>query len=160
MRGDILIRTKSPTQITPVPARVSHTGFPPRRVLESFCPFMRAGVRIGMQQESEAATRLADKPPKKINLKSLRAKVLIAAIILTVGMSAAVPFFFSRPEVGPGGARVRRLIITHDLWMHLHTMEQFDKALRSGVIYPRWVADINHGYGILTLIYYPPGLYY
>ena len=117
-------------------------------------------VRIGMQQESEAATRLPNKPPKKINLKSLRAKILIAAIILTVGISASVPFYFSRPEVGPGGARIRRLIITHDLWMHLHTMEQFDKALRSGVIYPRWVADINHGYGILTLIYYPPGLYY
>jgi uncharacterized membrane protein len=44
--------------------------------------------------------------------------------------------------------------------MHLHTMEQFDKVLRSGVIYPRWVPDINHGYGILTLIYYPPGFFY
>lgn len=113
-----------------------------------------------MQQESEAATPLPNKPSKKLDLKSRRAKALIAAIVLIVGICAAVPFYFSRYDEAPGGARVRRLITTHDLWMHLHTMEQFDKVLRSGVIYPRWVPDINHGYGILTLIYYPPGFFY
>jgi hypothetical protein len=113
-----------------------------------------------MQQENGAAPLLPEKPTKKINLNPRRAKIIIAAIILIAGISAVVPFYFSRYEEAPGGARVRRLISTHDLWMHLHTMEQFDKVLRSGVIYPRWVPDINHGYGILTLIYYPPGFFY
>lgn len=110
--------------------------------------------------QSEAATPLPNKPRKNLDRKARRAKILIAAIVLAVGICAVGPFYFSRYENVPGGARVRRLITTHDLWMHLHTMEQFDKVLRSGVIYPRWVPDINHGYGILTLIYYPPGFFY
>ncbi|HSE38708.1 MAG TPA: 6-pyruvoyl-tetrahydropterin synthase-related protein, partial [Blastocatellia bacterium] len=113
-----------------------------------------------MQQENDAAPLLHDKPTKRIDLSPRRAKILIVAIVLIVGFSAVVPFYFSRYDRAPDGARVRRVIATHDLWMHLHTMEQFDKVLRSGVIYPRWVPDINHGYGILTLIYYPPGFFY
>ncbi|HSB10359.1 MAG TPA: 6-pyruvoyl-tetrahydropterin synthase-related protein [Blastocatellia bacterium] len=44
--------------------------------------------------------------------------------------------------------------------MHLFIMPQFDKVLRSGVIYPRWIPDINRGYGLLNMIYYPPGFFY
>lgn len=111
-----------------------------------------------MQQEIEAEKPGADKPSKRLNPNA--AKTIVAAVVLIIGLAVAAPFYFSRSEQSPGGARVRYLITTHDLWMHLHTMEQFDKDLRSGVLYPRWVADINHGYGILTLIYYPPGFYY
>lgn len=118
-------------------------------------------TRIRMQQEIEAEKPGAGKPLKNgINLSPRAAKTVVAVVVLVTAMAAAAPFYFSRSEQSPGGARVRYLITTHDLWMHLHTMEQFDKDLRSGVIYPRWVADINHGYGILTLIYYPPGFYY
>ena len=115
---------------------------------------------MGMQKEIDVSKTLPNKPSKRLDLKNWRSQILVTAIIAIVGVSAAVPFFFSRYEETLGGPPVRRLIATHDLWMHLHTMEQFDNALRSGVIYPRWVADINHGYGILTLIYYPPGFYY
>jgi len=113
-----------------------------------------------MQQENEAAPPLPNKPSKRPGLNLRRKNTLVAAIVLIVAICAVVPFYFSRFDEAPGGARVRRLITAHDLWMHLHTMEQFDKVLRSGVIYPRWVPDINHGYGILTLIYYPPGFFY
>ena len=112
-----------------------------------------------MQQATDDAP-LLPRPLERLDLKPRREKIIVAAIVLIVGISAVVPFYFSRYEQATGGARVRRLITTHDLWMHLHTMEQFDKVLRSGVIYPRWVPDINHGYGILTLIYYPPGFFY
>ena len=112
-----------------------------------------------MQQESTVAPPLPNTQSQRA-LKPWSTKIIIASIFLIVGISAVVPFYFSRYDESPGGARVRRLILTHDLWMHLHTMEQFDNVLRSGVIYPRWVADINHGYGILTLIYYPPGFFY
>jgi len=113
-----------------------------------------------MQQKSEVAAPLPTRPPRKLDLKRHRAKALIGAIVVLVGISAVIPFSFSRYEQAPGGAAVRRLVTTHDLWMHLHIMEQFDKVLRSGVIYPRWIPDINHGYGILNMIYYPPGLFY
>lgn len=113
-----------------------------------------------MQQEIEAEKPGAEKPLNRLNPSPRAAKLIVAAVVLIIGLAVAAPFYFSRSEQSPGGARVRYLITTHDLWMHLHTMEQFDKDLRSGVLYPRWVADINHGYGILTLIYYPPGFYY
>src|SRR5262245_35650849 len=112
-----------------------------------------------MQQENTVVSHLPDNPSYRFAQKPRGAKIIIAGIFLVVGMSAVLPFYFSRYEES-GGVRVRRLIATHDLWMHLYTMEQFDKVLRSGIIYPRWVPDINHGYGILTLIYYPPGFFY
>lgn len=79
---------------------------------------------------------------------------------LVVGTAAVAPFFFSRREKVPGTDQVLRLIDTHDLWMHLFIMEEFDKVLGSGVIYPRWIPDINQGYGLLNMIYYPPGVFY
>jgi len=111
-------------------------------------------------QENSAASLPPNKPPQRLALKPRGVRIIIAAILLIVAISLVAPFYFSRYKQAPDGTRIRQLIATHDLWMHLHTMEQFDKALRSGVIYPRWVADINHGYGILTLIYYPPGFFY
>ncbi|MFY9609843.1 MAG: 6-pyruvoyl-tetrahydropterin synthase-related protein, partial [Blastocatellia bacterium] len=33
-------------------------------------------------------------------------------------------------------------------------------GLRAGSIYPRWMADVNKGYGVATMIYYPPGFHY
>lgn len=113
-----------------------------------------------MPGSSDTRENLSNKRFLSGRLGPRSGKALISAIILTIAIAAATPFFFSRYEQAPGGSLVRRLVTTHDLWMHLHTMEQFDKSLRSGVIYPRWVADINHGYGILTLIYYPPGFFY
>jgi hypothetical protein len=88
------------------------------------------------------------------------ARLLIVIITVLVGALAVAPFYYSRYEKLPGSDFVLRLIDSHDLWMHLHIMEQFDKVLRSGEIYPRWMPDINHGYGILNLIFYPPGFFY
>ncbi len=96
----------------------------------------------------------------KLNLKRISARALIALSALTISTIAVIPFFFSRREKAPGSNTVLRLIDTHDLWIHLFIMPQFDKVLRSGVIYPRWIPDINGGYGLLTMIYYPPGFFY
>lgn len=88
----------------------------------------------------------------------IRALTALAAV--AIGAATVVPFYFSRYERAPGSNNVLRLIDTHDLWMHLFIVEQFDKVLRSGVIYPRWIPDINRGYGLLNMIYYPPGFFY
>lgn len=96
----------------------------------------------------------------KLNLRRISARALVASGALIISTVAVIPFYFSRRESAPGSNNVLRLIDTHDLWMHLFIMPQFDKVLRSGVIYPRWMPDINSGYGLLYMIYYPPGFYY
>lgn len=37
---------------------------------------------------------------------------------------------------------------THDGEYHVIRFYEFDKVLRSGVLYPRWAPDLNNGYGI------------
>lgn len=99
-------------------------------------------------------------PGLKSKLRGISARALVTITALTVSIIAVIPFYFSRRERAPGSDTVFRLIDTHDLWMHLFIMDQFDKVLRSGVIYPRWIPDINRGYGLLNMIYYPPGFFY
>jgi hypothetical protein len=49
---------------------------------------------------------------------------------------------------------------THDMAQHLAVMQGFDVGLRSGDLYPRWMADFNKGYGSPWTSFYPPGFYY
>lgn len=97
---------------------------------------------------------------KRINFREGYVRLLMLMTTVVVGMAAVVPFFFSRREQIPGTGKVLRLIDTHDLWMHLFIMQEFDQVLGSGVIYPRWIPNINRGYGLLNMIYYPPGCFY
>lgn len=99
-------------------------------------------------------------PVKRSNIRPLYANLIMALIGIAVATAAVAPFFFSRREKVPGTNQILRLIDTHDLWMHLYIMQEFDSVLRSGVIYPRWIPEINRGYGILNMIYYPPGFFY
>lgn len=99
---------------------------------------------------------------KKLQIKSLgswarRGLIVLAALI--AGAVLAAPFYFSHNEVTPNG-KVSKAIHTHDLAQHLAVMEQFDKMLRSGVLYPRWLPDVNKGYGLAWTNFYPPGFYY
>jgi 6-pyruvoyl-tetrahydropterin synthase related domain len=86
-----------------------------------------------------------------------RGLIVFAALI--AGAVLAAPFYRSHNEVTPDG-KVLRAIATHDLAQHLAVMEQFDKVLRSGVFYPRWLPDVNKGYGLAWTNFYPPGFYY
>ena len=44
--------------------------------------------------------------------------------------------------------------------LHLYRLVEFDQALRSGILYPRWAPDLLAGYGYPIFIFYAPGLYY
>jgi hypothetical protein len=81
--------------------------------------------------------------------------ISLIASVLIVGT-----FFYSRYEIGFGDNGTPAFIKTHDIENLLPAMQQFDKGLRSGVIYPRWFADTNLGYGVATGNFYPPGIYY
>lgn len=113
-----------------------------------------------MQEASERSVSVLRRLLSGTNLKARSSPLIIGSVVLICAVAATAPFFFSHHDTEFDGHRTRRIVTTHDLGMHLYTMDQFDKGLRSGVAYPRWVPDINHGYGILTLIYYPPGFFY
>lgn len=51
-------------------------------------------------------------------------------------------------------------VIGHDIAAHVTWASQFDSVLRSGSIYPRWLPDVNLGYGNPTFIFYGPFFYY
>ncbi|HXU34809.1 MAG TPA: 6-pyruvoyl-tetrahydropterin synthase-related protein [Blastocatellia bacterium] len=87
-------------------------------------------------------------------------RVLFIAVPLLLSMAVVAPFYLSRHKLGASDREGLRVISTHDMPSHLNVMQQFDKVLRSGVLYPRWLPDINRGYGIATMNFYPPGFYY
>ncbi len=45
---------------------------------------------------------------------------------------------------------------THDGEYHVVRFYEFDKVLRSGVLYPRWAPDLNNGYGVPLFNYVYP----
>ncbi len=50
--------------------------------------------------------------------------------------------------------------IGHDSHLHLVWAAQFADSLAAGVLYPRWLPDVNAGLGNPTFVFYPPLLYY
>ena len=87
-------------------------------------------------------------------------KALLFVVVLLLATVVVAPFYLSRIDKTPDGHRVWGLITTHDLPNFVPMMEQFDKVLRSGVLYPRWNPDFNMGYGTATANFYPPGTFY
>src|SRR5262249_30255680 len=48
----------------------------------------------------------------------------------------------------------------HDMQTHIELMDNFNQGLRSGLLYPRWMANVNYGYGVPTTLFYPPATFY
>src|SRR5947207_5391863 len=91
-------------------------------------------------------------------LKSLLLRTMPFILFLLAALVSVAPFF-SRTQRAPDGEAVR-MLWTDDLPNHIAFSKQFDKVFRSGVVYPRWLPDINDGYGVATMIFYPPGMHY
>jgi hypothetical protein len=97
---------------------------------------------------------------KGLKTEATSTKLVLVALVLLLGGLVVAPFYFSRTETKPDGDREWALITTHDLPNYVPMMKQFDKVLRSGVLYPRWDPDFNRGYGTATANFYPPGTFY
>src|SRR5262249_50662509 len=93
---------------------------------------------------------------KKASTSTRAWPVLFVLAVLVAGIVLAAPFFLRRSPDGKG----LWMIGTHDMVQHLAVMKAFDKTLRAGTLYPRWLPDINNGYGTPWMNYYPPGFYY
>ncbi|MGL4498907.1 MAG: hypothetical protein ACRCU2_07570 [Planktothrix sp.] len=52
------------------------------------------------------------------------------------------------------------IIITDDINWHIQWLQHFDKQIQEGILYPRWLADTNFGYGSPTFVFYPPLIYF
>jgi 6-pyruvoyl-tetrahydropterin synthase related domain len=85
-----------------------------------------------------------------------RAGLLIVAVGVLMCATVAAPFFYSN-SAQPGQLEIRQ---TKDMGIHLAVMGQFDRVLRSGAVYPRWLPDVNYGYGNAWPNFYQPGFYY
>lgn len=44
--------------------------------------------------------------------------------------------------------------------LHLWRLYELDRALRAGILYPRWAYDLYFGYGVPLFNFYPPVTYY
>jgi uncharacterized membrane protein len=86
----------------------------------------------------------------------LFAGLLIVAVAILLSAAISAPFFYSN-SAQPGQIEIRQ---TKDMAIHLSVMEQFDRVLRSGAVYPRWLPDVNYGYGNAWPNFYQPGFYY
>jgi uncharacterized membrane protein len=47
-----------------------------------------------------------------------------------------------------------------DMVFHFFQADQFNQALKDGIIYPRWIPDSNNGYGSPNFVFYSPLSYY
>lgn len=97
---------------------------------------------------------------KEFKPRATQTRLGLVALVLLLATVVVAPFYLSRPARTPDGDRVWELIATHDLPNFMPMMKQFDKVLRSGVLYPRWNPDFNKGYGTATANFYPPGSFY
>jgi hypothetical protein len=93
-------------------------------------------------------------------IRDHKINIVLFLCAIAIGAACAAPFFFARYEPSTSAPSPWHLIQTHDMGTHYNVMQQFDKTLRSGVIYPRWLADTNYGYGVATMVYYPPNIFY
>lgn len=92
---------------------------------------------------------------KRLLISRARPAVLVLGALLA-GTVLAAPFFVHQ---GPAGKSLW-MVGTHDMVQHFAVMKDFDKVLKAGTLYPRWLPDINNGYGIPWMNFYPPGFYY
>jgi hypothetical protein len=123
------------TQIRTLLSRYKHELTMPRPITEAYT-FLRK-LRAGSQSR-------------------LRARLLIGTVGILMSATIAAPFFYSN-SAQPGQMEIRQ---TKDMAIHLAVMGQFDKVLRSGAVYPRWLPDVNYGYGNAWPNFYQPGFYY
>lgn len=112
-----------------------------------------------MQENTETVNTLLTRPSEERALKARLLRVLPFVLFVSAGIIAVAPFF-SRTERSPITNETVKMLWTDDLPSHFAFSKQFDNVFRSGVVYPRWLSDVNKGYGIATTIFYPPGLNY
>jgi len=87
-------------------------------------------------------------PQKKSLASSLSVETAHVLVLTVVGFAMVIPMIF------------RGMPSALDLSNHFRFALPFYDALRSGHLYPGWLAESNHGFGDASFRFYPPALYY
>jgi hypothetical protein len=111
-----------------------------------------------MQESSELISPVPIEAGSR--LRRLPFNWLLGIVLLIAGTAVVAPFYLSHKEALLNGKNTRMVPNTHDMAQHLAIMAQFDKVLRSGTFYPRWLPDVNNGYGLAWTNFYSPAFYY
>ncbi|MBI5650589.1 MAG: hypothetical protein HZC40_09120 [Chloroflexi bacterium] len=53
-----------------------------------------------------------------------------------------------------------RFLFLDDGFLHLFRIDELDRMIRQGIVYPRWASDFASGYGYPIFNFYPPLAYY
>jgi hypothetical protein len=93
-------------------------------------------------------------------MKTWRTPLLIMGLCLGLSAVATVPFFFLAEPAEDESRWALRVPETYDLGYHVNEAEMFYEGLKTGCLYPIWLAGGNKGYGAPATAYYPPGAYY
>lgn len=75
-----------------------------------------------------------------------------AVTVLAVAALSVFPFMSSL--LNP------RLAETHEVYRYLVLGEWFHRAREAGDLYPRWIAEMNGGYGYPEFVFYQPGYFF
>jgi hypothetical protein len=75
--------------------------------------------------------------------------------IIKISLLALTAFYCILPLVVYHG-----LPYIDDMVFHFFQANQFNQALKDGIIYPRWIPDSNNGYGSPNFVFYSPLSYY
>lgn len=75
-------------------------------------------------------------------------RFLAIAALLGFGLLPALQPLFSGQLFGDDGL------------LHFHRLVQLDRAVRHGILYPRWLPDLGYGFGFPLFNYYAPLSYY
>src|SRR5262245_22936430 len=97
---------------------------------------------------TSSSADIAETQPASKDRPFLQNDLLPLLIIATIGEVVVLPIFV---RGFPAGADIRH----HYKWAHY-----FCEGLREGVLYPRWLAGANRGYGSPVMFYYPPLAFY
>jgi hypothetical protein len=74
---------------------------------------------------------------------------VVAMVVLAIGAIAIHRRFFAG-----------EVILGHDTVWHSLWINHFSQQISDGIVYPRWLAETNYGYGSPTFVFYPPLPYY
>ena len=105
-----------------------------------------------MQDERRSTDNDARRPrlPRvtRLSPSSLRNSAFSLVVLVAVGLALSAPLWQGET------------LCTDDGALHIYRTVALDRALRDGVLYPRWFPDLAYGYGFPFFVYREPLGYY
>jgi hypothetical protein len=99
---------------------------------------------VWLQSRERLMTNISHTPPASGESSGIREWLWPVLLFVTLSMLMVLPFFFLGTASG------------HDFEFHAPSWLDVAYQWRQGVLFPRWTAWTNHGFGEPRFIFYPP----